>query len=63
MILGVLLMLAGCLLVIENKRIALYTGNGHRYDYFDFSSSAARQNVAIIGGLLFVAGFGGFLFL
>jgi len=63
MILGSIFMLIGCVLVIRNKDIAVYTGTSERGYYSQFSTSAARQNIAIVGALLFGAGFAAFLFL
>lgn len=63
MVLGIFLIIAGCMLVIENKRLAIYSGTGHRFEYSDFFTSTARQNIAVIGGLLVLAGFGAFVFL
>lgn len=63
MIIGVLLIIAGCMLVIENKRLAVYSGSGHRFDHSDFYTSTARQNIAIVGCMLVAAGLGAFLFL
>lgn len=63
MILGSALMLIGCLLVIRNKEIAVYTGTTTQKGFYShFSTSAARQNIAIVGALLFGAGFAAFLF-
>ena len=56
-------MLIGCLLVVKNREIAVYTGVAQRGYYSQFSTSAARQNIAIVGALLFGAGFAAFLFL
>jgi len=63
MIIGAILMLIGVLLVIRNREIAVFTGTTQRGYYSQFSTSAARQNIAIVGALLFGAGFAAFLFL
>jgi hypothetical protein len=63
MILGSILMLIGCLLVIQNRQIAAYTGGAPRSFYSEFTTSAARQNIAIVGALVFGAGFAAFLLL
>lgn len=63
MLIGCILMLCGCLLVIRNREIAVYTGTAQRGFYSQFSTSAARQNIAIVGALLFGAGLAAFLFL
>jgi hypothetical protein len=56
-------MLLGCLLVIRNKEVAVYTGTVQRGFYSQFSTSAARQNIAIVGALLFAAGLAAFILL
>ena len=63
MILGSIFMLIGCVLVIRNEDIAIYTGSSQKGFYSQFSTSAARQNIAIVGAVLFGAGFAAFLFL
>jgi hypothetical protein len=63
MIIGSIFMLVGCLLVIRNKEIATYTGTTQRSFYSQFSTSAARQNIAVVGALLFGAGLAAFIFL
>ena len=63
MIVGLLLMLLGCLLVIENKWLADHIGRDYRHSFTEFSTSVTRQNIAIIGGVLFITGFGAFVFL
>ena len=56
-------MLVGCLLVIRNREIAAYTSTTQRGFYSHFSTSAARQNIAVVGALLFGAGLAAFIFL
>lgn len=56
-------MLIGCLLAIRNREIAMYTGTTQSGHYSQFSTSAARQNIAIVGVLLFGAGLAAFVFL
>jgi hypothetical protein len=63
MLIGSIFMLIGCLLVIRNREIAMYTGTTQRGLYSQFSTSAARQNIAVIGALLFGAGLAAFVFL
>ena len=63
MLLGTIIMLTGIVLLIANKEIAIVTGAVQRGYFNQFGSSAARQNIAIIGLLLSLAGFGAFLFL
>jgi hypothetical protein len=63
MILGSILMLIGCLLVVRNREVAVYTGTSKRGYYSQFSTSAARQNIAIVGALIFGAGLVAFVFL
>jgi hypothetical protein len=63
MLIGCILMLFGCLLVIRNREIAVYTGTAQRGYHSQFSTSAARQNIAIVGALLFGAGLAAFIFL
>jgi hypothetical protein len=63
MLIGSILMLIGCLLAIRNREIAMYTGTTQRGHYSQFSTSAARQNIAIVGVLLFGAGLAAFVFL
>jgi hypothetical protein len=63
MIIGSIFMLVGCLLVIRNREIAVYTGTTQRSFYTHFSTSAARQNIAVVGALLFGAGLAAFIFL
>ena len=60
---GAILMLCGCLLVIRNREAALLFDRGDRRGYTLFSTSAARQNIAIIGALLFGAGVAAFIFM
>ena len=63
MLLGAILMLVGCLLVIRNKDIAVLMHVEHRAHFSELSTSAARQNIAIIGALVFGAGIGAFALL
>ena len=63
MLIGSIFMLIGCLLVIRNREIAVYTGTAQRGLYSHFSTSAARQNIAVVGALLFGAGLAAFFFL
>jgi len=59
MLLGAILMLIGCLLAIRNREVAIYIHVADRFS--DLSTSAARQNIAIIGALLFGAGIAAFI--
>jgi len=63
MLLGAILMLVGCLLVIRNREVAIFLHAEHRRSFTELSSSAARQNIAIIGVLVFGAGIGAFALL
>jgi len=63
MLLGAILMLVGCLLVIRNKDVAVWMHAEHRAHFSELSTSAARQNIAIIGALVFSAGIGAFALL
>ena len=63
MLLGAILMFVGCLLVIRNKDIAVLMHVEHRAHFSELSTSAARQNIAIIGALVFGAGIGAFALL
>lgn len=56
-------MLVGCLLVIRNKDVAVWMHAEHRAHFSELSTSAARQNIAIIGALVFGAGIGAFALL
>jgi hypothetical protein len=56
MLLGAVLMVVGCLLVIRNKDVAILIGTDQRGFYSEFGRSVARQNIAIIGSLVFGAG-------
>jgi len=56
-------MLVGCLLVIRNKDIAVLMHVEHRGHFSELSTSSARQNIAIIGTLVFGAGIGAFALL
>lgn len=56
-------MLVGCLLVIRNKDVAVLMHVEHRAHFSELSTSAARQNIAIIGALVFGAGIGAFALL
>jgi len=63
MLLGAILMLVGCLLVIRNKDVAVLMHVEHRGHFSELSTSSARQNIAIIGALVFGAGVGAFALL
>ncbi len=63
MLLGTVLMLIGIVLVSTNKKVAVMTGTTRQPHFNGFWDSAARQNIAIIGFLLAIAGFSAFLFL
>ena len=56
-------MLVGCLLVIRNKDIAILMHVEQRAHFSELSTSAARQNIAIIGALVFGAGIAAFALL
>ena len=56
-------MFVGCLLVIRNKDIAVLMHAESRAHFSELSTSAARQNIAIIGALVFGAGIGAFALL
>jgi len=63
MILGVALMLIGGLLVLRNRKIAIFLGREPKIDQWGFMTSFIRQNIALfgmiflIGGLVFFAVF------
>jgi hypothetical protein len=56
MLFGAVLMVIGCLLVIRNKDIAVIIGTDQRGFYTEFARSVSRQNIAIVGTLVFGAG-------
>ena len=63
MLIGAVIMLAGCLLVIKNEVLASFFEIEHRGVFSQFANSAARQNIAVVGCLLFCAGMAAFVFL
>ena len=63
MIVAVIAMLIGCLMIIGNPGVAVITGTAQKGYFSDFSTSVARQTITIIGVVLIVVGFTGFIFL
>jgi hypothetical protein len=63
MLIGALLMFAGCLLLIKNRELAGVFDVETRGVFSEFARSAARQNIAVVGVTFFAVGFGMFLFL
>jgi len=56
MIFGVILIVAGCLLVLRNNDVAVFFGEDPHRHFERITSSAARLNIAIIGAITVVAG-------
>jgi hypothetical protein len=63
MLVSVIAILIGCLMIVGNGNIGRMTGTVQRGQFSDLSTSVAPQNIAIIGGVLIVVGFAGFIFL
>jgi len=55
------LMILGGVLVTRNREIALLLGREPHVGHWGFMSSVARQNIAIIGSLVFVGGLASFI--
>jgi hypothetical protein len=57
MILGLILTIIGSLLVVRNRDLALLlNGNEYSRHLMQFNNTVARQNIAVIGGLVFASG-------
>jgi hypothetical protein len=56
MVPGLILIAIGAFLVMRNRWIALRLGVESRLYHLPFVSSAARQNIAIIGAVMFATG-------
>ena len=56
MILGMILMIVGGVLVTRNRNLAYLFAREPQAQHWNFASSIARQNFAIIGGAFFVCG-------
>lgn len=56
MIFGVILIIAGCVLVLGNQKLAVLFGEDPHRHFERISSSVARMNIAIIGAITVVAG-------
>jgi len=63
MIVGMLLMIIGGVLVTRNREIALLFGREPHISQWGFMNSVARQNIAIIGSVIFVGGLAFFVLL
>lgn len=55
MLVGIVLAVAGALMVLKNRDLAMVVGR-EPHTHWGFMSSVVRQNVAIIGTALFVGG-------
>jgi len=55
-IVGSILVIAGCLLMFRNHDVAVFFGEDTHYHFERITSSVARLNIAVIGALMVVAG-------
>lgn len=56
MIFGMILIIAGCVLMLGNQKVAVFFGEDPYRHFESISSSVARLNIAIIGAIAVVAG-------
>ena len=62
MILGLILMIAGVMLITRNRDVATLWGRESNAAQWGFLTSVARQNVAVIGTVFFIGGLVFFFF-
>jgi len=63
MILGILLMVIGMILVARNRNLAILFARETHGHHWDFTTSIARQNIAIVGTVFILGGLVFFLLL
>ena len=56
MILGVILIIAGCILMLRNRDVAVLFGEDRHRHFERISSSVVRTNVAVVGAITVAAG-------
>lgn len=61
MIIGMFLMILGGVLITRNRDLAMLLGREPHVTQWGFMTSVMRQNIAIIGSMLFVGGIAFFL--